>query len=101
MENTFATKAQTFNESMEILDGFDGCLEATQEYFKEWIGNVGGFDEWLAGGFLELRDMGLWAADVPHVQTQFGNYTFNPNSQKWLDDDELEDLTVEQSQLAL
>lgn len=89
--NPFQVKMENYNESISIIGKWEGCEEATREYFGEWIENVGGWDEWLSRGFLEETEEEPWDHPVPEIQTQFGNYVFDPAYHKWLDEEELWD----------
>lgn len=93
MENPFLSKAQNWEASMKILSEFEGCVEATHEYFEHWIEdeNEGDWHEWLACGHIVAAQFDAWPVPVPYIETQFGNFVYDPAYQKWLDDDGLEE----------
>lgn len=101
MENTttnpFASKSDSWKESMEILNDFDGCLEATQEYFEYWINNSfdGDFDEFLASGLIETTETEAFSEPMPFVQSQFGNHIYNVQLQKWQEEGDFADFESE------
>lgn len=91
MKNPFQSKNQNWNETVEILNEFEDCLEHTKKYFSRWIKNVGGLDQWLSLGIIQNKNWNAWPCPVPTIETQYGNFVYDPIYQKWLDDDGLDE----------
>jgi hypothetical protein len=85
------------NQNEIVMAKFEGCLEDLQETFGDWIERVGGWKVWNEANVITLvtHTDQPWPTPVPFLETSSGNFTWDPNGQRWLDGDELDELIQE------
>ena len=84
-------------QNEKVLGRFEECKEDFFETFGEWIEREGGWEAWCEKYVIveEFHPGQPWPVPVPFLETKFGNYTWDPNGQRWLDDDGLDGLIKE------